>query len=294
MTETYSFNAEELDIINKIQKYDINDRMKASLLLLILGFKPNITFEYYNLGHYDKFKIYLRMWNIKSVIIERDGMNKLVLGKFNNDLKEIRKLDEIMYEETPDSTMSRYNRVHNRFGQLMGYPGCCCIPSIKLKKNIHNSIGWHFHSNNPWPLELSYFDGLIYHFPCSPKCTDSIKIGRKVSLVRSLVEGRLLKDIKHNAAGYVLHFGTNLYIVFKGKAYDKNIRISRIMNKQLDWKIEGTDLHKKLEIQKDFLKKIQIGDLITVNDNNIITKNEKKELVYKKMDISDGVLIQYR
>ena len=159
---------------------------------------------------------------------------------------------------------------HKELGLILGYPECCAdffvrtfnhakgkqmdfiIPSV-------DSFGPHPFQNN---YMLRYFDiSLIDHFPCSPKCKESLKLGRR----------NLLRIKKHDkeAAGMLFHELRSLviYTEYNGVFYTRKWSVK-------DRTINFSDLHSTIDNR--LYRKLLAHKKITLkNFNDFMVEDER-------------------
>lgn len=89
-----------------------------------------------------------------------------------------------------------------QFGQLLGYPECCCrfIASVgehKIDEMDEKVKSWDFSGEYMAINPVGYFDGLalISHIPCSTTCTESLKIANLCKIFVSKYKEKS-KDLK--------------------------------------------------------------------------------------------------
>lgn len=108
---------------------------------------------------------------------------------------------------------------HKEMGELLGYPVCCTnqfhdyFPKDNNKwtgSKIANYLPYRLNGVKKYPfytnrlLRYSEYNSLLYHFPCSFNCKESIKIAeRRYRILKNLDEKRAKEMKKHMSSLFV-------------------------------------------------------------------------------------------
>jgi hypothetical protein len=113
---------------------------------------------------------------------------------------------------------------HKELGKLLGYPECCCefferyFPEESKRDNdftmtcLKNSNGFSFpfHTN----IAARHFDlALIFHFPCSFNCKDSIELAKKHLFVLEEDDKEAAGMIKGMLRGGVIYSSSGVFLL---------------------------------------------------------------------------------
>lgn len=321
-------NEDIIKNLNGLTKFKIPINLKIKLSLIISGLKPNLTIEYFNKAYLYEIEQISKYFNLNYKFIEYPNFSKLIIGLKKGDVEELFFLEKKIFRESETS-----QNYHYRYGILMGYPPCCCsskrlkinYSKLKIEKNcesknagfaikIKNRVGVYYSSQNPWPWETCFFSGLIFHTPCSPNCKLTNILGQKHLLIKTLIMAQELNLINDNYSfckndkaasilkkllisknkGYVLHFARNLYCMFFAIKKGGSFHIKKIINNFINPHIEGTDKNIDFTEQGRILSKVSVNSKLKIDKDKIEVIKKEKTYTYKKIDFSDGCIIQFK
>ena len=182
-----------------------------------------------------------------------------------------------------------------RYGDTLGFPQCC-VRFYAAHNGRFTDDGYHWEWKTPFevykntrgefsflcnhiPMDHVYF--LVHHYPCSYNCPKTMEIA-----------GDLLKGIRKMEPEYaqLIEYHLKLpYLLFNEKkafAFEGEIKGNRIY--YCNWHFLGDS--RDLETYKE----ITMGNIVEVNDENIIIYNGNEEITrYKQEGNYEGKIYRF-
>ncbi|HLC64893.1 MAG TPA: hypothetical protein VJI46_02080 [Candidatus Nanoarchaeia archaeon] len=153
----------------------------------------------------------------------RKGYYVLYLSKGRNEAEKLKSLEA--------------KNDHYNLGIALGYPECCCrffcdnfskgnedLTLNTLKNSIGFSFG--FHSN----IAMRHFDvSLLFHFPCSFGCEDSIEIAKENLKIMEEEDGEWAKIFRGMLKGAVIYSPVDVILLRRAKLDGRKVHYDGIM-----------------------------------------------------------------
>lgn len=174
-----------------------------------------------------------------------------------------------------------------RYGLLLGYPRCCVRFFVNDRqgvnnvyeayKNTHGELSFYC---NPFTNDFRYF--LIHHYPCSFRCSETMKQARELLKAIKEEEPEYAAKIEYHLKLPLLVFHIRDAIAFEGKMSNGEIQYSNSYYLSLP------------NIGKAPYKKFLDGNRVQVTEDKILIFKDESLLHSLKKDRKDeGFLLKF-